>query len=98
MSPIVLDATLDTHVLTETTCIENLSAASTRPGRGVERTEGTVAMPQLPSHQDTGPGVPEVPIAARSQRRKVSIVLVVVALVLLAAVLHLTGVLGAEGH
>jgi hypothetical protein len=55
-------------------------------------------MPQLPSHQDTGPGVPEVPIAARSQRRKVSIVLVVVALVLLAAVLHLTGVLGAEGH
>jgi 4-hydroxybenzoate polyprenyltransferase len=56
-------------------------------------------MPELPSHHDTGPAVENTPIAAgRSRRRKVLIAVVVVALVALAAVLHLTGVLGGEGH
>jgi hypothetical protein len=55
-------------------------------------------MPELPSHQDTGPPTSEVPIAGTSRRRKVLIVVVVVALLVLLAVLHLTGVLGGEGH
>jgi len=55
-------------------------------------------MPELPSHQDTGPAVSKDPIAATSRRRKVLITAVVVALVVLAAVLHLTGVIGGENH
>ncbi|HEX5204268.1 hypothetical protein ACFQS1_37870 [Paractinoplanes rhizophilus] len=55
-------------------------------------------MPELPSHQDTGPAMSESPLDGRSRRRKVLGAVVVVALVALAVVLHLTGVLGAEGH
>jgi len=55
-------------------------------------------MPELPSHHDTGSAVSKAPIAGRSRRRKVLIAVVVVSLVVLAAVLHLTGVLGGEGH
>jgi len=55
-------------------------------------------MPELPSHHDTGPAVPQAPIAAASRRRKVLVAAVVVGLVVLAAVLHLTGVLGGESH
>lgn len=54
-------------------------------------------MPELPSHQDTGSAASQAPIARVSRRRKV-LVAVVVALVVLAAVLHLTGVLGGESH
>jgi hypothetical protein len=55
-------------------------------------------MPELPSHHDTGPAVENTPIAGRSRRRNVLIAAVVVALVALAALLHLTGVLGGESH
>lgn len=55
-------------------------------------------MPELPSYQDTGPHTPEAPIAGTSRRRKVLITIVVIALVVLAAVLHLTGVIGGESH
>ncbi len=55
-------------------------------------------MSELPSHQDSGPDETEVPIAATSRRRGVVIVVAVVALVVLFAVLHLTGVVGGEGH
>jgi hypothetical protein len=55
-------------------------------------------MPELPSHQDTGPGVSQTPIAGTSRRRKVLVALVVAALVVLVAVLHLTGVVGGESH
>jgi hypothetical protein len=60
--------------------------------------EGVIVMPELPSHQDHGPAVPKVPIAGVSRRRKVLVAGIVVALVVLAAVLHLTGLLGAESH
>jgi hypothetical protein len=55
-------------------------------------------MPELPSHQDTGPTASQAPIAGMSRRRKVLVAIVVAALVILAAVLHLTGVLGGESH
>jgi hypothetical protein len=55
-------------------------------------------MPELPSHQDTGPAGSEVLIAGTSRRRKVIIAAAVVALVVLVAVLHLTGVVGGESH
>jgi hypothetical protein len=55
-------------------------------------------MPELPSHQDTGPAASQAPIAGASRLRKVFIAAVVVAGVVLAAVLHLTGVLGGGGH
>jgi hypothetical protein len=55
-------------------------------------------MPELPSHQDTGPAVSEVPIAGTSRRRKVLIAAAVVALLVLIAVLHLTGVVGGESR
>ena len=54
-------------------------------------------MPELPSHEDTGPAVPGVPIAGRPRRRKALIAAAVVALLVLVAVLHLTGVIGGEG-
>jgi hypothetical protein len=53
-------------------------------------------MPELPSHEDTGPAVSEAPIAGRSGRRKVLITAAVVVLLALIAVLHLTGVIGGE--
>jgi hypothetical protein len=62
-----------------------------------EPIEGVVAMPELPSHQDTGP-LSKSPMAGPSRRRKVLVAVVVVALVVLVAVLHLTGVIGAESH
>jgi hypothetical protein len=55
-------------------------------------------MPKLPSHQDTGPTVSEAPIAGTSRRRKVLIAAAVVALLVLVAVLHLTGVIGGESN
>ncbi|MEV4620834.1 hypothetical protein AB0J74_19260 [Asanoa sp. NPDC049573] len=55
-------------------------------------------MPDLPSHQDTGPAASKAPIAGASRRRKVLMAVVVVALAVLAAVLHLTGVVGGESH
>jgi hypothetical protein len=55
-------------------------------------------MPELPSHHDTGSPTAEASIAGRSRRRTVLITVVVVALLVLAAVLHLTGVLGGESH
>ena len=55
-------------------------------------------MPDLPSHQDTGSATSEVPIARVARRSKVLVAAVVIALVILAAVLHLTGVLVGESH
>ena len=55
-------------------------------------------MSELPSYEDTGPHTPEPSIAGRSRRRKVLVTVVVVALVVLAGVLHLTGVIGGESH
>jgi hypothetical protein len=55
-------------------------------------------MPELPSHEDTGPAVSEVPIAGTSRLRKVLLIAAVVALLVLVAVLHLTGVVGGESH
>lgn len=55
-------------------------------------------MSELPSYEDTGPHAPEASIAGTSRRRKVLVAAVVVALVVLAAVLHLTGVIGGESH
>ena len=55
-------------------------------------------MPELPSHEDTGPAVSQAPIAGTSRRRKVLIAAAVVALLVLLAVLHLTGVVGGESH
>ena len=55
-------------------------------------------MPELPSHEDTDPAVPEAPIAGMSRRRTVLIAAAVVALLVLLAVLHLTGVVGGESH
>jgi hypothetical protein len=55
-------------------------------------------MPELPSHEDTEPAVSEAPIADVSRRRKVLIAAAVVALLVLIAVLHLTGVVGGESH
>ncbi len=55
-------------------------------------------MPELPSHQDTGSAGSEAPIAGGSRRRRVLVVAALVALVVLVAVLHLTGVVGGEGH
>ena len=55
-------------------------------------------MPELPSHHDSGPAVSNIPIAGTSRRRKALIIAVVVGLVVLAAVLHLTGVLGGGSH
>jgi hypothetical protein len=60
-------------------------------------TEG-VAMPELPSHQDTGSSGTGASIAGASRRRKVLVIGVVIALLVLAAVLHLTGVVGGESH
>jgi hypothetical protein len=54
-------------------------------------------MPELPSHHDTGP-VSKAPIAGMSRRRKVLVAVIVAALVVLVAVLHLTGVVGGESH
>jgi hypothetical protein len=55
-------------------------------------------MSELPSHPDTTPANSPAPIAGTSRRRKVLIAVVVVALVVLTAVLHLAGVLGGESH
>jgi len=55
-------------------------------------------MPELPSYEDTGPDASEASIAGTSRRRKVLVTVVVVTLVVLAAVLHLTGVIGGESH
>ena len=55
-------------------------------------------MPELPSHEDTGPAVSEAPIVGMSRRRKVLIVAAAVTLLVLIAVLHLTGVVGGESH
>ncbi len=51
-------------------------------------------MPELPSHEDTGPAVPPDPIAGMSRTRKVLTAVVVVAVAVLVVVLHLTGVIG----
>jgi hypothetical protein len=55
-------------------------------------------MSKLPSHEDTGPAVSEASIAHTSRRRKVLIASAVVAVLVLIAVLHLTGVVGGESH
>lgn len=55
-------------------------------------------MPELPSHQDTGPAGSKAPIAGTSRRRTVLAAIIVVALVVLVAILHLTGVIGGESH
>ena len=55
-------------------------------------------MSELPSYEDTGPHAPEASIGGTSRLRKVLVAVVVVALVVLAAVLHLTGVIGVESH
>ncbi|MBW8801132.1 MAG: hypothetical protein JF597_48580 [Streptomyces sp.] len=55
-------------------------------------------MPELPSHSDTGPAIGDPVIAPTSRRRKVLIIGAVVALAVLFAVLHLTGVVGGESH
>jgi hypothetical protein len=55
-------------------------------------------MPELPSHQDTDPAGSKAPIAGTSRRRTLLVAAVVVALVVLVAVLHLTGVIGGESH
>jgi len=72
-----------------------------RPDRGHGETTETLkefAMPELPSHEDTGPAVSEAPIVGMSRRRKVLIVAAAVTLLVLIAVLHLTGVVGGESH
>jgi hypothetical protein len=53
---------------------------------------------ELPSHTDTGDAPPEPGIVPGSRRRRLVIVAAAVALLVLFAVLHLTGVVGAEGH
>jgi hypothetical protein len=55
-------------------------------------------MPELPSHQDTGSGESEAPIAGASRRRTVLIVAGVIVVLVVFAVLHLTGVVGGESH
>ncbi len=55
-------------------------------------------MPDLPSHEDTDPAVSAAPIAGISRRRKVLIGGAAVALLVLIAVLHLTGVVGGSSH
>lgn len=55
-------------------------------------------MPELPSHEDTGRTVSEAPIAGTSRLRTVLIAAAVVTLLVLIAVLHLTGVIGGESH
>jgi hypothetical protein len=60
-------------------------------------------MAELPSHPDPGPaGYPDPAsgpvIAGWSRRRKLLVVAAVVGLLVLFAVLHLTGVVGSEGH
>jgi hypothetical protein len=82
-------AILNTYVLTPTLCIEKL---------GTTPIEGVVAMPELPSHHDTGSEVSKVPIAGASRRRRAVLTVLAIALVVLAVVLHLTGVLGGESH
>ncbi len=57
-----------------------------------------MSTPELPSHHDAGPDASQAPIAGMSRRRKVLVAVVVVTLAVLAAVLHLTGVLGGESH
>lgn len=59
-------------------------------------------MPELPSHPDTPPGradpgvEPAVP--GWSRVRKALVIALAVGLLVLVAVLHLTGVVGGEGH
>jgi hypothetical protein len=57
-------------------------------------------MPDLPSHRDTGSAgsTEPAPIGGWSRGRKLLLVAVVVGVLVLLAVLHLTGVVGAEGH
>jgi VIT1/CCC1 family predicted Fe2+/Mn2+ transporter len=55
-------------------------------------------MPELPSYEDSGATAPHAPIAGGSRRRKALVAAVLVALVVLAAVLHLTGALGGESN
>ena len=54
----------------------------------------------LPSHPDTGQAgpAPEPPPGGWSRGRKALVVAVLIGLLVLFAVLHLTGVVGAEGH
>jgi hypothetical protein len=60
-------------------------------------------MPELPSHPDTTPTghadpAVEPVVPGLSRGRKALVVVGVIALLALIAVLHLTGVVGAEGH
>jgi hypothetical protein len=60
-------------------------------------------MPDLPSHPETGPAGHTDPasgpaIGGWSRRRKALVIAAVVGVLVLFAVLHLTGVLGGEDH
>jgi hypothetical protein len=61
-------------------------------------------MSDLPSHPDSGPAghpspdVSEPPIVSGSRRRKALVIAAAVGVLVLVAVLHLTGVIGTEGH
>lgn len=55
-------------------------------------------MSELPSHTDTGPAPAEPAIAPTSRRRRWLLIAAVLGLLVLFVVLHLTGVVGAEGH
>lgn len=57
-------------------------------------------MSDLPAHPDTGEDDPDATAAApaTSRRRRVAVIAAVVVLIALFAVLHLTGVVGSEGH
>ncbi len=60
-------------------------------------------MPDLPSHPETDPTGPAGPVAGPviegwSRRRKALVIAAVVGVLVLFAVLHLTGLVGGEGH
>jgi hypothetical protein len=60
-------------------------------------------MPDLPSHPDDGTAARSGPasgpaIAGRSRGRKVLVIAAVLVLLAVFVVLHLTGVVGGEGH
>ncbi|MER5748589.1 hypothetical protein [Streptomyces sp. NPDC002088] len=60
-------------------------------------------MPELPSHPDTTPTshtdlAVEPVVPGWSQGRKLLVIAAVIGLLVLVAVLHLTGVVGGEGH
>jgi hypothetical protein len=60
-------------------------------------------MSELPSHRDTGPAGRTDPadrpaIGGWSRRRRALVIAAAFTVLVLVAVLHLTGVLGSEGH